>query len=55
MSSQTNSPDVPSQQDDSNPTTLEEGKKLDRIANDAASRAAKRQQRYDQEHGIFTK
>jgi len=55
MSSQTNSPNIPSQQDDSNPTTLEEEKKLDRIANDVASRAAKRQQRYDQEHDIFTK
>jgi hypothetical protein len=53
MPNQTNSPETPTQQD-SNVTTNKETK-LGRLANEAASRAAKRQQRYDQEHDIFTK
>jgi hypothetical protein len=54
MPSQTNSPDTPSQQDGL-PATTSEQTKLNRIANEAASRAAKRGQRYDREHDIFTK
>jgi hypothetical protein len=53
MSSQTNSPETTIQQD-SHVTTSKETK-LSRLANEAASRAAKRQQRYDQEHNIFVK
>jgi hypothetical protein len=53
MPSQTKSPETPSRQD--SPVTTSKETKSDRIANDAARRAAKRQQRYDQAHGIFTK
>jgi hypothetical protein len=53
MPSQTNSPETPTQQD-SHVTTSKETK-LNRLANEAARRAAKRQQRYDQEHNIFVK
>ena len=53
MPSQTKSPETPIQQD--SPVTARKETKLDRIANEAASRAAKRQQRYDREHDIFTK
>jgi hypothetical protein len=53
MPRKTNSPDVPSQQD--SPVTTNKQTQLDRLANEAASRAAKREQRYDQEHDIFTK
>ena len=38
-----------------NSTTPSNQAKLDRIANEAAGLAAKREQRYDQDHGIFTK
>jgi hypothetical protein len=54
MPNQTDTPDVP-RQDNSGAATTAKETKLDRIANEAASRAAKRQQRYDQEHDIFTK
>jgi hypothetical protein len=53
MPSQTKSPETPIQQDSLVTTSKET--KLDRLANQAASRAAKREQRYDQEHDIFTK
>ena len=53
MPRETNSPHVPSQQD--SPVTTSKQTQLDRLANEAASRAAKREQRYDQEHDIFTK
>jgi hypothetical protein len=53
MPSQTKSPETPIQQDFLVTTSKET--KLDRLANEAASRAAKREQRYDQEHDIFTK
>ncbi len=33
----------------------EKDEKLNRIANEAATRAGIRQRRYDEEHGIFTK
>jgi hypothetical protein len=54
MTNQTDTPEMP-RQDNSGAATTAEQTKLDRIANQAAGRAAKRQQRYDQEHGIFTK
>jgi hypothetical protein len=53
MTSQTKSPETPIEQDFLVTTNKET--KLGRLANEAASRAAKRQQRYDQEHDIFTK
>jgi hypothetical protein len=53
MLRQTKSPETPIQQD-SHVTTSKETR-LSRLANEAASRAAKREQRYDQEHDIFAK
>jgi hypothetical protein len=53
MPNQTKSPETSIQPDFTVSTSKET--KLDRLANEAASRAAKREQRYDQEHGIFTK
>jgi hypothetical protein len=53
MPSQKKSPETPAQQDV--PVTTSKETNLGRLANEAARRAAKRQQRYDQEHGIFTK
>jgi hypothetical protein len=55
MLSQTNSPDTPRQQDNPSASNTAKETRLDRAANEAASRAAKRQKRYDQEHNIFTK
>ena len=60
MPNQTGSPYTPRQEDDSSaPTTAKVTKaketKLDRMANQAARRAVERQQRYDQQHNIFTK
>jgi hypothetical protein len=54
MPNQTNSLNTPSQPDES-PVTTSKETRSDRIANEAASRAAKREQRYDQAHDIFTK
>jgi hypothetical protein len=55
MPNQTNTPDTPREQDDSNTVETTEQTKLDSIANAIASRAVKRQQRYDKDHNIFTK
>ncbi len=55
MSSQTNSQDTPRQKDDSNTAKSAKETKLDRLANEAAWRAVKRQLRYDQGHNIFIK
>jgi hypothetical protein len=52
MPRQTKSPETPIQQD--LPVTTGKETTLDRLANQAASRAAKTEQRYDQEHDIFT-
>jgi hypothetical protein len=54
MPNQTDTPDI-LRQDNSDAATTGKKAELDRIANEAASRAGKRQQRYDQEHNIFTK
>jgi hypothetical protein len=54
MASQTN-PNVSKQQDDSRNSRTAEEKKLNRMADEAAERAGKREQRYDEEHNIFTK
>jgi hypothetical protein len=53
MPDQTKNPESPIQQDF--PVTTSHKTKLDRLADEAAGRAAKREQRYDQEHDIFTK
>jgi hypothetical protein len=54
MTDQTDTQDIP-RQDNSDAATTGTEAKLDRIANEVASRAGKRQQRYDREHNIFTK
>ena len=54
MPNQTETPDIP-RQDNSDAATTGKEANLDRIANEAARRAGKRQQRYDQENNIFTK
>jgi hypothetical protein len=53
MPRETESPETLIQQD--RPVTTSKETKLDHLANEAASRAAKREQRYDQERNIFTK
>lgn len=45
----------PTPKDPSKTSETSEDKKLDRIADDAAERAGKTEERYDQEHDIFTK
>ena len=55
MTNQTNTPDTPREQDDSNTVETPKQTKLDSIANPVATRAVKRQQRYDRDHNIFTK
>jgi hypothetical protein len=54
MPNQTETPAMPRQENSDAATTGKQAK-LDRIANEVASRAGKRQQRYDREHNIFTK
>jgi hypothetical protein len=55
MLNETNTPDTPREQDDSNTVETPKQPKLDSIANAVAKRAVKRQQRYDRDHNIFTK
>jgi hypothetical protein len=55
MPSETNHPEPTKQQDGSNDSRTIEDKELDRIADEAAKRAEKREQQYDSEHDIFTK
>lgn len=52
MLNETNNQDTQKTQDDSRTSNERE---LSRIANEAAGRASRRQQRYDREHNIFTK
>jgi hypothetical protein len=54
MLNQTDSPDTPGEQENPGASEATKETKLNRMANQAASRAAKRQQRYDKEHNIFT-
>jgi hypothetical protein len=55
MRRQTDNPNVSRQPDHVlNSRTVEE-KELDRAADEAAERAGKEEQRYDEEHSIFTK
>jgi hypothetical protein len=53
MPSQTKSQETPSQEN--SPVTTSNETELDRLADEAASRSTKREQRYDQDHDIFTK
>jgi hypothetical protein len=46
---------TPIQKDPLKESETTEDKKLDRIADDAAKRAEKTEQRYDEGHDIFTK
>ena len=55
MSNKTDSSDKPNLEDNSNDAKKAVQEKLDRIADKAAKRGEKRQQRFDEEHGIFTK
>jgi hypothetical protein len=51
-----NRPDItPGQQDDFNASETTNEKKLDRIADEVAQRAARTEQHYDQDRDIFTK
>jgi hypothetical protein len=55
MTNQTDNTDVLEQKDDPSNSKATEQAKMDRIANELAERAIKIEQRYDREHGIFTK
>jgi hypothetical protein len=55
MPNKTDSPDTPKLQEDSADAQKAVQEKLDRIADKAAKRGEKREQRYDEEHGIFTR
>lgn len=55
MSDETKNPDTPEQQDDAEALKATKETNLGRIANEAARRGVRRQQRYDREHNIFTK
>lgn len=55
MSNETDRSDKPNPQDNSADARKAVQEKLDRIADKAAKRGEKREQRYDGEHGIFTK
>jgi hypothetical protein len=46
---------TPRQQDDFIASETTNEKKLDRIADEVAQRTARTEQRYDQDHDIFTK
>ena len=52
MPTPTKTPKTPSQQD--SPTKTGKKTRLSRLADEAARRGAKRGQRYDQQHNIFT-
>jgi hypothetical protein len=54
MRSETSQPDGSRQQDNSSGSRTVEQKKLDRLADEAAEQAEKAEQRYDQDHNIFT-
>jgi hypothetical protein len=46
---------TPARKDPSKASETSEDKKLDHIADEAAERAGKTEQRYDENHDIFTK
>ena len=53
MNSRTDNP--PRQNDDFNASETTNEKELDRIADEVAQRGERTEQRYDQDHDIFTK
>jgi hypothetical protein len=55
MLNETDSTNTTKLQGDAPDVQKETDEKLNRIANEAATRAGTRQRRYDEEHGIFTK
>jgi hypothetical protein len=55
MNSKTSQPDGSRQQDNSSDSRTAEQKKLDHLAGEAAEQAQKTEERYDQDHDIFTK
>jgi hypothetical protein len=55
MPDETDRSAIPEPRDDSSDSQKAVQEKLEHIAEKAAKRAGKRQQRYDGEHGIFTK
>jgi hypothetical protein len=55
MPKKTDKSAIPGVRDDSSDTQKAAQEELDRIAEKAATRAGSREQRYDGEHGIFTK
>lgn len=55
MPNETDGSSIPELRDAPSDTQKVVQEKLDRIAERAATRAGNRQQRYDGEHGIFTK
>jgi hypothetical protein len=55
MSSQPGNPDGSKQKEDPRDPKSAEEKELDSMADEAAERAGKEEQRYDKEHNIFTK
>jgi hypothetical protein len=55
MSNETDRSDKPNLQDNSADEQKAAQEKVDCIADKAAKRGEKREQRYDEEHGIFTK
>jgi hypothetical protein len=55
MPDETDRPALPETRDDSSDSQKAVQEKLERVAEKAAKRAGKREQRYDGEHGIFTK
>jgi len=55
MGNQTSQPDESSKKENASDSRTPEDKKLDRLADKAAERAERTEQRYDSEHDIFTK
>jgi len=55
MSNQTKTPSPAGTKTSAEIEKLEDLKKLNRVADDAAEQAGKTEQHYDQDHGIFTK
>ena len=55
MHSETDQSDESRQQENPSDSRTVEQKKLDRLANEAAERAERTEQRYDRDHDIFTK
>jgi hypothetical protein len=55
MTNQADNADLLRQEDDPSKSKATEEAKMDRAADELAEQATKVEQRYDEEHGIFTK